>query len=279
MAAQKRRIVLGIRHPESATRFATALKRPTAASTPKPAKPAKPAKPRAKPLAKKTPVRVAPAAPAAIAANEKKLARLKFLTREILVAKGVIRRASHAIGKMLIEIQARGLYRHRDHEDFESYLARDVHISRQSAYRYMRIAGAFNQNATKEYGVKKLEALLQYAKTAGLKATGAALLKTKIPVTDDSGKTVVIPFAKARTSQLRAATKTARLDALGGIPKSLAARAKALEAALPDAPPGISGYNRVTLARGSDGSFAVNFNSIPVSEVGKFLRVVREHLG
>lgn len=260
-ARRKRKIVFGIRHDSTALRAAPG----ESASAPTGL--------RAKPL---TQQRITAAQ---TKSSPKKLARLDFLTREILVGRGVIRRTGHMLGKMLIEIKEREPYKERDYETFDDYLERALTLPRRSAYRYMRLAGAFSAMAVKQLGADKLELMLQYADAAKLKQRGDQLLATKVSVEGDDGKRTVIPLGKASARQIRGALKSLGGKRGGGFPKSLTAKVEALKNALPPAPPGTRQTDRVTLTRATDGSFAVNFSSIPVTEIASFLKVVRAHLG
>ena len=262
MAVRKhRKIVFGVRHGSSALRAAA-----TESAS-------KPSGLRAKPLGQES------SAAAQTRSGAKRLARLDNLTREILVARGVIRRTGHMIGKMLIEIKERELYKERDYKTFDDYLARALSLPERTAYRYMRIANQFSATAVKHLGADKLEFILQYADVAKLEQKGDELLRTEIPVEGDDGKKTLTPLGQASVRQLRGALKKLGGKKSGGFPRALSAKVEALKDALPPAPPGTRQTDRVTLTRGSDGNFAVNFSSIPVDSIGPFLKAVRAHLG
>jgi hypothetical protein len=207
---------------------------------------------------------------------------LRRLTSEILRCKERIGRDLYGIGVRLLAIQERELWRAGGHDSFESYLEKQVDISRRNAYRFMRVAEHFNAQIAARYGVTKLDAALKYLAATAADEQPGDLLAAEIQIRDGSGRFRVVPLHEASAAQIDEATRlleqSRQSQRRGRISKTWRSRADRLEERLPPALPGAARGRRVRLKQAADGRLSISFLAIPVDDLATFLAALGDDL-
>jgi len=162
----------------------------------------------------------------------------------------------------------------------DQVLEETVDVSRQWAYRAMRVAREFNAEMAARFGIEKLNAAVAYLEATRAEEQPGDILATDLRVRGEEGRFEKVPFVEATQAQVWEAVellgeaKVRRVP----VPKEVGQRAKALEKALPPAPQGLKRGARVRLSRGKDGRLAATFRAIPLDELEQFVEALRAHL-
>lgn len=89
--------------------------------------------------------------------------KIDKITTEILELKRNLGQNAWMLGNRLLEIKESQIYLEK-YGMFEEYLEKAIDISRESAYRFMRIAKEFDVSLVTHWGVKKCDLLLSLEK-------------------------------------------------------------------------------------------------------------------
>jgi hypothetical protein len=178
---------------------------------PKPRAKTKPNSTKAIPAAKKTPKKPHPAALPATAAR----AALDRATRDIKKLQKSASRNSWAIGRRLAQVAELELHKSRGFSSIEAYAEKELKLTRDTAFLYMRVAQAFSETMAATYGTEKLDRALRYIAATPENEKPSDIPKIKFPIPSEDGKTVrnksfdqvTIPDLRRATEHERAGTK------------------------------------------------------------------------
>ena len=206
--------------------------------------------------------------------------RLRALETQVRQLYAEAARTLWQLGQCLTEVQRDALWLESGHSSFEAWLQDFGLVSRNTAYKAMRIAEHFSGEMAERFGPEKLDAGLRYLAATKQEEKAGDLVAVDIRVRADGGKWTSVAFADATARQINeAAVHLGQSRHARRIPADMRKRVEKLSGALPAAPKGTRQGDRVRLVRGTDGRLAVTFRSVPVDEIDAFLEAVRAALG
>jgi hypothetical protein len=156
---------------------------------------------------KKPPKKPHPAALPAAAAR----AALDRATKDIKKLQKSASRNSWAIGRRLAQVAELELHKSRGHSSIDAYAEKELKLTRDTAFLYMRVAQAFSETLAATYGTEKLDRALRYIAATPEDEKPADIPKLKFPIPSEDGKTVQNKsFEQVTISDLRRATEHQR---------------------------------------------------------------------
>ncbi len=138
-------------------------------------------------------------------------AALDRATKDIKTLQKSASRNSWAIGRRLAQVAELGLHKSRGYSSIEAYAEKELRLTRETAFLYMRVAQAFSETMAGTYGTEKLDRALRYiaATPEDEKASDIPKLKFRIPSEDGNG-TQNKSFEHVTIADLRRATEHER---------------------------------------------------------------------
>jgi hypothetical protein len=202
--------------------------------------------------------------------TDEERAELEQATAEILRLKRELSRSFFDLGRRLLQVERRKLYRAHGHATFEAYLAREVGFSRSHAYTFMRVAGHLPEELALELGVERSEALLALLESTPKQERMDEVAALQVSSWEDERR-LKVPLRKATVAQLRAAARRAGAQARSRRRTKLPADARAF---LRRAEPAL---RRLQISVSTDGR-RVQFGAIPLARLAEFSTMLRRLL-
>lgn len=136
------------------------------------------------------------------------------------------------IGRTLLQVSELNLHRARGFTTLDDYAAKQLDLSRDTTFQYMRVAEAFSESVVAAFGPERLDRGLRYIAATPESETPAQLPTLKIRTHAADGAVREKDFAEASIDEIRAATAAERGEAKSKRPRALdpAAKASTLEA-------------------------------------------------
>jgi hypothetical protein len=160
-------------------------------------------------------------------------------TKKLRALGGELRARQYAMGKELLLVQELRLHLAGGFARLEDYAQKELGLSKDLAFKYMRVADAYTAKMVIAAGVEKLDEMLSYMALTPEeeKARDVATLRVKVP--DEGGRLIEMPFTETTVADLRAANAHQREERdterdRSSIPDSVAARAVKANRALDD---------------------------------------------
>jgi hypothetical protein len=161
----------------------------------------KPARSKETPSAKTTKKKDRPALPATAAK-----AALDRATRDIKRLQKSSSKSAWTIGRRLAQVAELGLHRSRGFASIDQYADKQLGISADRAFLYMRIAQAFSENVAETFGTEKLDRALRYIAATPENEAPSDIPKLKYRVATEAGDGFTEKsFEQVTISDLRAA--------------------------------------------------------------------------
>lgn len=182
------------------------------------------------------------------------------------------------------------LFEARGHDTFEGYADEVLGLSRDSAYQYVRVSGAFSETMAESHGVEKLDRLLRYFAATPERDGPEDAPGLTIRVPKEGGGVIEKPFAQTSLQELRAATGAERAaqrdEAAGGdgaaeVARTLDADARrevqgALEAAIDEALGRAAEGVEVRVMAATRGASTVSLRGVPLERADAALAALRK---
>jgi hypothetical protein len=148
--------------------------------------------------------------PAALPATAARAA-LDRATRGIKKLQKGASRNVWAIGRRLTQVAELGLHKSRGFPSIEAYAEKELKLTRDNAFLYMRVAQAFNETMTATFGTEKLDRALRYIAATPEEEKPSDIPKLKFRVPAEDGKTTVKKsFEQVTIADLRRAVENER---------------------------------------------------------------------
>jgi hypothetical protein len=148
--------------------------------------------------------------PAALPAAAARAA-LDRATKDIRKLQKSASRNSWAIGRRLIQVAELALHKSRGFPSIEAYAEKELRLTRDTAFLYMRVADAFSETMAGTYGTEKLDRALRYIAATPEEEKPADIPKLKFPIPSEDGKTTQNKaFEQVTIADLRRATEHQR---------------------------------------------------------------------
>ncbi|MBP6835436.1 MAG: hypothetical protein KA978_31920 [Deltaproteobacteria bacterium] len=164
------------------------------------------------------------------------------------------------------------LFEARGHDTFEGYADEVLGLSRDSAYQYVRVSGAFSETMAESHGVEKLDRLLRYFAATPERDGPEDAPGLTIRVPKEGGRMIEKPFAQTSLQELRAATGAERAaqrdEAAGGD----GAAEVAIDEALGRAAEGVE----VRVMAATRGASTVSLRGVPLERADAALAALRK---
>jgi len=182
------------------------------------------------------------------------------------------------------------LFEARGHDTFEGYADEVLGLSRDSAYQYVRVSGAFSETMAESHGVEKLDRLLRYFAATPERDGPEDAPGLTIRVPKEGGGMIEKPFAQTSLQELRAATgaeRAAQRDEVAGgdgaaeVARTLDADARrevqgAQEAAIDEALGRAAEGVEVRVMAATRGASTVSLRGVPLEQADAALAALRK---
>jgi len=216
-------------------------------------------------------------------ALDRATARIRGMQRDL-------RANAWKIGRELAQVAELKLFEARGHDTFEGYADEVLGLSRDSAYQYVRVSGAFSETMAESYGVEKLDRLLRYFAATPERDGPEDAPGLTIRVPKEGGGVIEKPFAQTSLQELRAATgaeRAAQRDEVAGgdgaaeVARTLDADARrevqgALEAAIDEALGRAAEGVEVRVMAATRGTSTVSLRGVPLEQADAALAALRK---
>ena len=182
------------------------------------------------------------------------------------------------------------LFEARGHDTFEGYADEVLGLSRDSAYQYVRVSGAFSETMVERHGVERLDRLLRYFAATPERDGPEDAPGMMIRVPTEGGGVIEKRFAETSLHELRAATgaerdaqrdEVARGDGAAEVARTLDTDARrevhgALEAALDEALGRAAEGVEVRVDAGARGASMMSLRGLPLERADAALAALRK---
>lgn len=141
-------------------------------------------------------------------------AALDRATKDIKKLQKGASRNSWAIGRRLTQVAELDLHKSRGYSSIEAYAEKELRITRDTAFLYMRVAEAFSETMAETFGTEKLDRALRYiaATPEDEKPSDIKKLRFRVPSKDGDGVQTK-SFEQVTIADLRRATQRERSGA------------------------------------------------------------------
>lgn len=197
--------------------------------------------------------------------------RLREITGRIAELKGSAALVLYELGVLLVEVDARSLWRAGDYTSFSNYLDRALDVSESTARRAMTVAQHFNAGMVARYGIDKLSAGLRYLALTHAVERPGDLVAAKLRLRGERGRFETVSFHEASSRQVREAIRVLETTRSRGLPEETQARAERLGRALAEL-----GGGEVRVRRRRDGGFALSLRDIPMEQLAALADALRD---
>lgn len=204
--------------------------------------------------------------------------RLKFLVDEIETRVSAVARDLWHMGRAFQEIQRDELWRTSPHPTFEDWVDRDSPVGRSTAYKAMRVAQHFSEDAAARLGTEKLDATVAYLNATAKDEAPGDILATGIRVRGEDGAWTRVPYLEASAAQVRqAATALNVTRRHAGQPRELRQKVDRLNTDLPRTKKAFR-TAKVTARTTKAGQVLVSLTGVPLEHLEAYVAEVRARL-
>ncbi len=147
----------------------------------------------------------------AVARRSAALDELDAITREIKQLKRAIVENFYELGKRYARVRDRELFKPR-YDTFEDYLETELSDSRETAYKFIRIAESFTKTFALAHGSERVTAMLRYLDATPEDDGPDDLPAMRITVTGKDGKRATKPITRASSREIDRAAKAKRAE-------------------------------------------------------------------
>lgn len=204
--------------------------------------------------------------------------RLPALEAEVRTRIATIARDLWHIGQALREVQRDELWRDGGHASFEAWLQQTRVLGRATAYKALRVAEHFSEDAAVRLGTEKLDATVAYLNATAKEEEPGDILAGGIRVRGVDGAWTRVPYLEASAAQVRQAASdlnTTRRRA--GQPRELRDRVDRLNADLPRSKKAFQAA-RVQARTTKAGQVLVSLTGVPLEHLEAYVAEVRARL-